>query len=400
MVRAEYTYRMSNEAGCAEKRTLPGLDGRVFLRESLGRNGCLLNGGDRRSAQLGEIITRDGAVIRDLCLADAPSGILRHYIMGWRLGRELGLLKYGFRTLLRRWGRLRDRYEAAFRSQGPADAFLWERTRFPVGAFMARRLGMPVIALPHNVESLVPESRDKLTGVALPDSIGLEKKYLEMANAVFCISREEQWLLSNLGITVEFLPYYPPSTEAERFLRVRARRPSEEKDCFLVIGSAANYPTGEGMRELLLQLAHFGPAINQRFEVIGRGVEVLAGVCQKPWLRLHGEVDDATLDQMLARSKAVLVHQRRGAGALTRIVEMLLAGVPVIGNQIACRTHFGVDGVHCYESWQELSGLLQDSLGTPNKPVQPRRAAARLVEVLRRTTAKAVARAERAECIA
>jgi hypothetical protein len=83
-------------------------------------------------------------------------------------------------------------------------------------------------------------------------------------------------------------------------------------------------------------------------------------------------------------TRALLLHQRAAAGAVTRIAEMLVAGVPVIGNPVACRSALPLDGVRCYDDVEQLGALLQAPLPMPPVPDAPRAAEERLIASIRR----------------
>jgi hypothetical protein len=69
-------------------------------------------------------------------------------------------------------------------------------------------------------------------------------------------------------------------------------------------------------------------------------------------------VTDEALFELLAEARGLLVHQDRGAGALSRITEALVAGVPVIANRIAARSTRGYQGVSVYDTPEELRSLI------------------------------------------
>jgi hypothetical protein len=118
-------------------------------------------------------------------------------------------------------------------------------------------------------------------------------------------------------------------------------------------------------------------------DVAGFGTEQLRGLLDHTTYCLHGGVDEIKLNELIKSAGAVLVHQKAAVGTLTRIPEMLLAGVPVIANSIAARNHVRLDGVHIYETPEELFELLKRPLAEPALPERPARAEQRLGEVLR-----------------
>ena len=56
----------------------------------------------------------------------------------------------------------------------------------------------------------------------------------------------------------------------------------------------------------------------------------------------------------LVKAKAVICYQVSGPGALTRIAEMLVANVPVMGNSHALRSYYNINGVIEFDSIEEF----------------------------------------------
>ena len=50
----------------------------------------------------------------------------------------------------------------------------------------------------------------------------------------------------------------------------------------------------------------------------------------------------------------MLVYQEHGGGALTRVADMLLAGVPVLANEHASRNWHGLRGIQSFTGIDEL----------------------------------------------
>lgn len=219
--------------------------------------------------------------------------------------------------------------------------------------------GIPWIAVCHNIESLSPEQVEQDCAMPLfQREVGL----LRRARHVITISLEETWLLRNLGVAALYVPYYPSSELRERMLQVRKRRVASEKYGILVIGTAQNPPTRRGM-ELLgrwwsqnrwdhqvgpMKIAGF---FTDRFfgqGQFGEGVQVL------------GPLNDAEHDEVLATTRACLCFQANGSGALTRLTEMSLAGVPMIANTMAARSHHGNPGLVEFEHLDQLKVLIEN----------------------------------------
>jgi hypothetical protein len=73
----------------------------------------------------------------------------------------------------------------------------------------------------------------------------------------------------------------------------------------------------------------------------------------------------------MATCSAVLIHTFGGAGAVTRIPEALVAGVPVIANANAARDQYGTPGVHVYDDSAGFCTFIRAALPIPPSPPRP-----------------------------
>lgn len=253
---------------------------------------------------------------------------------------------------------------------------IWEATKNYVVPYVAQSLGFRVIAVPHNLEALVKNQ------ACFIENLEVELNALAKADIVFCISREEEWLLRLHGANAYFLPYYPPQPVLQQMLALRKARTHTAKHRFLIVGNADNPPTLEGMIEQLEWLKLAREALPFQVDIAGFGTEKLASYCHHEDFILHGVVSAKQLEELLTTCRAALVHQIPTSGALTRIPELLIAGVPVIANRSACRSTDQYSGVYCCESWVELVDYMSQSLGMPELLPRPIAAEKKLIEVL------------------
>jgi hypothetical protein len=226
------------------------------------------------------------------------------------------------------------------------------------------------IALPHNVEALVPGSSSPWTRRRSPEWLEEEVWALSAANTVFAISSCDQHILSLWGISAELLPYAPAPSLRAHLDEVRANRASpNDQDVVLLMGTASNYPTLQGMREALRYL----PGIVARARpgalviVAGAGTELIE---LPPATNVHvlGRVSERVLDHLMRRALAAVVHQPATSGSLTRIPELLIAGVPVLANVNASRCRGPERGIVTYRDWAEFEALLAGgSFGLPEQ---------------------------------
>ena len=226
--------------------------------------------------------------------------------------------------------------------------FCWENTNDMDIVYLMKATKCPVIALPHNIESLVSNYTS--------ESFDKEMNVLRQCDAVFAISKEESWLLRLLGINAHYLPYYPPKG-AEEFLKsIRAKRETRslnEVRKYLLLGSATNIPTRQGMQTLIDQI----PSDPEyEFYVAGYGTESLE--CTGRNVIFLGPLSNQKLEELLVDIDALLIYQPPTTGSLTRIPEMLIAGIPIFANMDAARNFFDVKDVITYHSIEELFNLL------------------------------------------
>lgn len=230
--------------------------------------------------------------------------------------------------------------------------FLWENTNDRDMLYLMKATGHPVIGMPHNIESLVTNHS--------VEALGEEVLNLRHCDAVYAISKEETWLLRLLGVNAFFLPYYPPKeVEAHLLLirRIREDRKANARKKILLLGSVTNPPTKTGMQMLVDFAASKSSSFDLR--VAGYNTESLR-IPQHPDISFLGTVTTEELDQLLVETDAVLIYQPPTTGALTRIPEMLVAGIPVFVNFDAGRNYLGMSDVHLYDTFEDLFETLEN----------------------------------------
>jgi hypothetical protein len=90
----------------------------------------------------------------------------------------------------------------------------------------------------------------------------------------------------------------------------------------------------------------------------GYGTEALAGDAP-PRVRVLGGQSWEALTDLLAGAAALWVHQAPMSGALTRIPEALIAGVPVVANGWGARGHAAMDGLSVYADAAGLAAAIK-----------------------------------------
>jgi glycosyltransferase involved in cell wall biosynthesis len=317
------------------------------------------HGGNRRLAQVGRFLESAGFGVVYKCVTPrkALPDVMLSLVAGANpLARAPASRFRSPRGLFRVGALLRTSLDdvqsgdvCAFDSMVTLSSVLFERVR---------SRGAVVTVFPQNIDSLCPGGVDPISGARGPNWFMSELSALKTADLVCCISREEQWLLGLHGISSSFLPYYPTDDVVEYLNGVRASRHGVDKDLVLVLGTAHNVPTFEGMKELLHFWASDDAAADLgRVVVAGYGTEKMAALAG-PTVTVAGGVTPQELEELMRRARACVVHQVPTTGCLTRIPELLLAGVPVVANNVGARTYHNVPGIYVYERMEEISGLI------------------------------------------
>jgi hypothetical protein len=236
-----------------------------------------------------------------------------------------------------------------------------------------KNLKIPVVAVCHHLEGL---AGDRIaTGPSLKIFLQ-EKALLSHCRLVITISEEEEAILRNLGIPCLYVPYYPVKPLFERLLAVRRCRSESEKKGILLLGSTTNSATREGMQKVIAHWRLHGLHRSQgKLLVAGFQTENLFPSWDSPeGVELLGTLTNPELEEVLSQAKACLCYQEVGAGALTRICEMLIAGLPVLANGQAARSYYGRKGLVEIRNLDDLeSGLrrldsLEEEIPLPARP--------------------------------
>jgi hypothetical protein len=241
---------------------------------------------------------------------------------------------------------------------------LWEGTKPENYIYPAYFKGLKykVIGLPHNLESLVPGQVSRLTNRKSPSWLPEEIEMLRLCDIVFTISREENLLLKQFGINARYLPFFPAGKVYNYLLKIRSRRIERKKlnpvRKILMLGSIINLPTRLGMIDRIEWFldAKFSYC---KLIIAGYSTEELNKFTKNSDnIILSGTVSKDQLYEILSDIDAILIHQVATSGALTRIPEMLIAGIPVFINPESAKSYYNVDGVYVYENNAELDALI------------------------------------------
>ena len=236
-----------------------------------------------------------------------------------------------------------------------------------------RQLHIPVIAVCHNLETLAANQVENKWAM---DLFQEELEILSKCRLVITISREEDVLLNNLGIRTLYIPYYPVEPILGRLLVVRESRRGVAKNGTLMVGTMINLPTREGMERAAAWWQQ-NRLDREAGKLIIGGFQSEMYFDPRPFgdcVDFRGTMTNEEIDSLLCRVKAILCYQETGAGALTRIGEMLIAGVPVLANTHAARSYYNMKGVIEFRELEGLGealkkiGKLTDEIPVPQVP--------------------------------
>lgn len=246
--------------------------------------------------------------------------------------------------------------------KGVCDIFIWESTFDYASLYLMKATGAKIIAYPHNLESLVPVQMDPITHKLSPYWLYEEIERLKLCDEVYCISKEETWLLQIFGISAHYYPYYPPKNILSDLKKIKIKRKQanpnklDVKREYLILGSATNPPTKIGMQQLI---DYFSLQNNLSFviHVAGYNTEILK-YKKNLQIQNHGTISKEDLLYLLINVDGIIINQPTTSGALTRIVENRIAGIPIYANFGAARDFYNLSDIYIYETFEELQNLL------------------------------------------
>lgn len=356
-----------------------------ILRYTLFESNSSGHGGDKRTAQISDLLEDSGLSWERIPAGMENPKISFYYFV--KFFRNLLLFFKVFLIIKRCFHPYRfyctlslaNRFKGIFfgRNKDDKRILLWESTRlentFVVPYF--RRKGYKIIGLPHNLESLVPGQRSGITNRKSPDWFIEEIKIFKKCDKVFAISIEDTLLFRQFGVNAFYLPYYPESSRYDYLLNIRMARTnnirnSTKRKKVLMLGSAINLPTRMGMIDRIQFIEENGLNFFD-LSIAGYGTEQLKTTAKSSNIKVIGELTEEDLSDTLINTDILIVHQPPTSGALTRIIEMLIAGVPVLSNFDGARSYYNVAGVYVYMDDDQLLKLLKSDLPIPPLPQKP-----------------------------
>lgn len=290
----------------------------------------LRHGGIKRSLQLRALVEFSGSevlflpatkwdAIRGLLLS--PLSALRVLPLAARLGFQHLTLRGVFAaTVYGGW------LYAQLRQHGWPDVTIEIAPDRPIllGNILVS-LGIQFTAMPHNLEFMVPGQVQRSIRSA-DSAFALEMRIYRNAQLVQTISEFDCKILHALGVPkAGVLPYAPPEDDAKRLHTIRLARETSQKSFFLLLGTAANPPTRQGLERLFGLIADGNGG--RRFVLAGFGTEDLTASAPS-CVDVRGSVSNEELDRLMVHCLGLVVFQPPTSGMLTRLVEAAAAGVP------------------------------------------------------------------------
>ncbi len=205
-----------------------------------------------------------------------------------------------------------------------------------------RRRNIPTICLPQNFDALdtappltqLPDAGHYSVLKDFSDELLLYKKCAH----VLSISKIETGFLTGTGIKASYYPYLPVGEIKADLLKIREARKNAaiSPDMFLMVGSASHASTREGMIWFLTHLKKSGLNSKIRLIVAGGQTDALGKDFPDMNIEFKGFIDQEGLIRLMIETRAMIIPQLRGFGALTRLSELSCAGIPVV-----CSEHAG-----------------------------------------------------------
>lgn len=187
-----------------------------------------------------------------------------------------------------------------------------------------------VCIIPHNIESLVATQFSPYTQRQSPHWLEEEMAFLRKADVVYAISKYDRWLFSCNNINTKLLPYFPATDVLQNLLHIRQQRENLQNPLLiLILGTVKNHPTREGLRQLTNFLETNNSHPDLSYALAGYNVEKHFDAALYKNVQIRGSVSGDDLNQLLRDCKCVLIHHQPSSGALTRVTECLIAGIPV-----------------------------------------------------------------------
>ncbi|HEY8226819.1 MAG TPA: hypothetical protein VIG25_16175 [Pyrinomonadaceae bacterium] len=271
---------------------------------------------------------------------------------------------------------IRNYYERQVRDLGGAVCVM-EHAEFGDLIPINQKYKIPTISCTQNLDAF-SQNFDSLSckltaigtgGIDAKQRAGIYAVFVDFANELqilaqcderLFISKLEVGLIGGLGLTARYYPYVPVGAIRRRLMYIRQKRATTKKEAglFILIGTASYGPIRKSCEWLIEHSRNHGLPEGVRIIVAGLGTDALLSPGEAvPGMELRGWLEQEEMEELLVRASGVLVPQRFGFGAPTRLAELSCAGLPVIGDLHPTYAIDSPPGFHVVDaswtSWQE-----------------------------------------------
>lgn len=221
-----------------------------------------------------------------------------------------------YRTL-RRYLRHRDTH--TFLLEGWDDLYL-------LAGLLLKESGARYIPFPQNIDGLRPGLSSRCFG-SLWERFGAEVSLYRGAVQNVTICDFDRAIIESFAGSAVVHPFYPSDEKLSALRAIKRARLATDSDTVLMLGSASNPPTCAAMTAFLRGMAEHEVPV--KVIVAGFGTEQFTHYGGDN-ITVLGGVSEERLNQLLESVRAVVVPSVQTSGFLTRLVDLNLAGVPVI----------------------------------------------------------------------
>lgn len=303
-------------------------------------------GGKARSVQLKELIEEAGFTFSRINLP-MPNK-LQVLWFGLLFFLRFGYFKpFCYRSLVNS-AYLFYRYRKILRDNPQISMVIKEGTGYGdlVLADIVKFYNRKIVFIPANIESLADYDNAWTHTIAKTQRFSNEIRYFKKADAVWCISEEETWLLRIFGCNARFLPYSPPKVLTTIIENRRLNRKADENFGFLTFGRFDNPLHRGGLLNFLTKLQQGKVKFPYKLKIAGVGSEYFASLVNGlSDVKVLGELTDSELENCLLKCMGTLFWHQPSSGMLTRVPDMIMSGIPVIGNEDAVKSYLWMKGV-------------------------------------------------------
>jgi|CXWL01.1.fsa_nt_gi glycosyltransferase involved in cell wall biosynthesis len=245
--------------------------------------------------------------------------------------------------------------------------FVWPALH---GAYLARRLGVPLVIDAHNVEG----DRFRSAGSRMwPLVAAYERLALRLAASVLVVSEEDRARFTKRGVRAAKMQIVPNGVDLAVVHRDGEAGDAVRRDLgiadstkmLLFFGQLGYAPNQQALRiihdELLPRLDRAGT--DYAFVVVGKNHEVATRLYSHPRLRFTGAV--RAIAPYINAADAVAVPITSGGGTRLKILESIACGTPVVSTSMGAE---GIDLAACgglltvADGWNAFSATLASPL--------------------------------------